>query len=64
MRAASSAEASPTVTVIAESLCQPARIAPQSIEMLSPSASCRSGFGIPCTTSSLIDAQMVPVKPW
>ena len=62
--AASSAEGSPTVTVTAESLCQPCRIAPQSMEMLSPSASRRSGFGMPCTISSLIDAQMVPVKPW
>src|SRR3954447_17437085 len=62
--AASSAEGSPTVTVIAESLCQPFRIAPQSMEMLSPAASFRSRFGMPCTISLLIDAQIVPVKPW
>src|SRR3712207_2683957 len=62
--AASSADGSPTVTGTAESLCQPCRHAPQSIEMLSPSASRRSGSGMPCTTSSLIDAQIVPVKPW
>jgi len=62
--AASSVEGSPTVTVMAESLCQPSRIAPQSIEMLSPSASRRSGLGMPCTISSLIDAQIVPVNPW
>ena len=52
------------MTVTAESLCQPWRIAPQSMEMLSPSANRRSGFGMPWTISSLIDAQMVPVKPW
>ena len=62
--AASSAEGSPTVTVTAESLCQPLRIAPQSMEMLSPSASARSRLGMPCTISSLIEAQMVPVNPW
>ena len=63
-RAASSAEASPTVTVIAESLCQPFRMAPQSMEMLSPAASVRFGSGMPCTISWLIDAQIVPVNPW
>src|SRR4051795_12521370 len=63
-RPAPSAEGSPTVTVIAESLCQPLRIAPQSMEMLSPSTSARFGFGMPCTISLLIDAQIVPVKPW
>ena len=64
MSAASSAEGSPTVRVTAESPCQPSRMAPQSMEMLSPAASARVGFGMPCTISSLIDAQMLPVKPW
>jgi hypothetical protein len=64
MSAASSADGGPTVTVTAESPCQPLRMAPQSIEMLSPSASVRLWFGIPWTISSLIDAQMLPVKPW
>ena len=53
----------PTPTVIAESPCQPCTIAPQSSEMMSPSRSFRLRDGIPCTTSSLIDAQIVPVKP-
>jgi hypothetical protein len=62
--AASSADGSPTVTVTAESPCQPLRMAPQSMEMLSPMASTRSARGMPCTISLLIEAQMLPVKPW
>ena len=53
----------PTARVIAESPCQPSKIAPQSSEMMSPSRSLRLRDGIPCTTSSLIEAQIVPVKP-
>jgi len=34
------------------------------MEMLSPSASARRRSGMPCTISLLIDAQMLPVKPW
>jgi len=49
---------SPIATVIAASPCQPSTIAPQSIEITSPSTSSR-GPGMPCTTSSLTDAQMV-----
>ncbi len=50
-------------TVIAASPCQPSTIAPQSMEMTSPSASPRSP-GMPCTTSSLTEAQIEPGKPW
>ena len=50
---------SPTATVIAASPCHPSTIAPQSIEMMSPDASTRPP-GMPCTTSSLTEAQMVP----
>jgi hypothetical protein len=39
-------------------------MAPQSIEMSSPSASTRSGRGIPWTTSAPTEAQIEPVKPW
>ena len=49
----------PTATVMAESPCQPSTMAPQSMETTSPSASTRSP-GMPCTTSSLTDAQIVP----
>ena len=50
---------SPTATVTAASPCQPSRIAPQSIEMMSPSPSTRPP-GMPCTISSLTEAQMEP----
>ncbi len=53
----------PTATVIAASPCQPSTMAPQSIEITSPSAS-TCAPGMPCTTWSLTDVQMVPVKPW
>jgi hypothetical protein len=54
---------SPIATVMAASPCQPSTIAPQSIEMMSPSRSTREP-GMPWTTSSLTDAQITPVKPW
>ena len=54
---ATSGAGSPTATVIAASPCQPSTIAPQSMEMTSPSARTRSP-GMPCTTSSLTDAQI------
>ena len=56
-----SGRTSPTATVIAASPCQPSTIAPQSIEMTSPSCSTREP-GMPCTTSSLTDAQIVAGK--
>lgn len=55
---------SPTGTVMAESPCQPSRIAPQSMEMMSPSRSLRRSVGMPWTTSSFTEAQMVAGKPW
>ena len=58
-----SAGTSPTATVIAASPCQPSTMAPQSSETTSPSTSTRSP-GMPCTTSSLTDAQIEPGKPW
>ncbi len=51
----------PTATVIAASPCQPSTIAPQSMEITSPSARTRPP-GIPWTTSSLTEAQIVPGK--
>ncbi len=54
---------SPTATVIAASPCQPSTMAPQSIETTSPSSITRSP-GMPCTTSSFTETQMLPVKPW
>jgi hypothetical protein len=56
-----SAGTSPTGTVIAASPCQPSTMAPQSIEITSPSARTRSP-GMPCTTWSLTEAQMEPGK--
>jgi len=63
-----SAGTSPTATVMAASPCQPrpsssATIAPQSMEITSPSASTRPP-GMPWTTSSLTEVQMVAGKPW
>ncbi len=49
---------SPIGTVMAASPCHPSTMAPQSMEMTSPSRSTRSP-GMPCTTSSLTEAQMV-----
>ena len=54
----------PTATVTAASPCQPSRIAPQSIEIRSPSASTVVGDGMPCTTCSLTDAQIDAGNPW
>ncbi|KWX07052.1 hypothetical protein TR74_20085 [Carbonactinospora thermoautotrophica] len=59
----SSGVTSPTGTVTAESPCQPSRIAPQSIERMSPSRSTRLP-GMPWTISSLTEAQMVAGNPW
>jgi hypothetical protein len=63
MSSSSSGATSPTGTVMAESPCQPSTIAPQSREMMSPSRSRRRRDGMPCTTSSLIDAHMTAGKP-
>ncbi len=49
---------SPIATVIAASPCQPSTMAPQSMEITSPSTSTRLP-GMPCTTSSLTEAQIV-----
>ena len=46
---------------MAASPCHPATMAPQSMEITSPSASTR-GPGMPCTTSSLTEAQIVAGK--
>ncbi len=63
IRAATSSGTSPRATETAASPCQPSTMAPQSIETRSPSASTRAP-GTPCTTSSLTDTQIEPVKPW
>ena len=61
---ACSAEIVPTPTVTAASPCQPLTMAPQSMEMMSPSASRRSGLGMPCTISLLTDVHSVAGYPW
>ena len=48
----------PTAMVTAASPCQPSRIAPQSTEIRSPSASTWRGAGMPCTICSFTDAQI------
>ncbi len=53
----------PTPTVTAASPCQPPTMAPQSTEIRSPAASRTSGRGMPCTTSSLTEVQIVAGKP-
>ncbi len=53
-----SAEMVPTPTVRAASPCQPRTMAPQSIEMMSPSRRIRRGLGMPCTISSFTDVQI------
>ena len=58
-RGSSAAAIAPTPTVMAASPCQPSTIAPQSMEMMSPSRSTRPRLGMPCTTSSLTEAQIV-----
>ncbi len=50
---------SPTPTDSAESPCQPSRIAPQSMEITSPTRSTCSSLGMPCTTCSFTDVQML-----
>ena len=52
----------PTGTVTAESPKNPSSLAPMSIETMSPSVSGRS-FGMPCTTCSFTDAQIVAGYP-
>ena len=49
----------PTPTVRAASPCHPPTMAPQSMEMMSPSPRLRRGLGMPCTISSFTDVQMV-----
>ena len=49
----------PTPTVKALSDCHPSRINPQSIESTSPSFRMVLSEGMPCTTSSLTEAQML-----
>ena len=48
----------------AASPCQPSTIAPQSIEIRSPSRSIAFGDGMPCTISSFTEVQIVAGKPW
>ena len=55
---------SPTNIVSAESEWNPSQIAPKSKERMSPSDRTRVGEGMPCTTSSLIEAQIDAGKPW
>ena len=50
---------SPTITVTAESPWKPSQMAPQSSDSTSPAFSTRVFDGMPCTISSLTDAQMV-----
>ena len=57
-RRASGRVGSSSTNVTAESPFQPANSAPQSIETMSPGCSARSP-GMPCTTCSLIEAQIV-----
>ena len=54
---------SPTPMVNAASPCQPSTMAPQSIEMMSPSRSGRSS-GMPCTIMLFGEAQITAGKPW
>ena len=56
--ARSAADTAPTAMVTAASPCQPSRIAPQSTEIRSPSASTASAAGMPCTICSLTEAQI------
>ncbi len=49
----------PTGTVTAASVNTPSCCRPKSIATMSPSCRTRSGRGMPCTTSSLMDAQIV-----
>jgi hypothetical protein len=54
----------PTPTVTAASPCHPARIAPQSMETMSPSCSRRCWLGMPCTISEFTDVQIDAGYPW
>ncbi len=58
-KASSIAISVPMPKVTAASPCQPSMIAPQSIDTRSPAASFSSGVGMPCTTRSLTDEQML-----
>ena len=60
----SSGAISPTPTVRAASPCQPSTMAPQSMEMMSPSRSTVSGRGMPCTMTWLTDVQIDAGYPW
>ena len=62
--ASSTRMSAPTPNVIAESPCQPSTIAPQSMDTRSPGARISVADGMPCTTRSLTDAQMLAGKPW
>ena len=53
----------PTPNVIAESPCQPSTIAPQSMDTRSPAARVSPADGMPCTTRSFTDEQMLAGKP-
>ena len=57
--AAPSGRPGPTMIVRAASPCQPATIAPQSMDTRSPAASSRSAAGIPCTISSFTEMHSV-----
>ena len=64
IRSTSSIEGgSPTCTDTAESACQPSRMQPASMDSRSPSRRILVASGMPCTTSSFTDAQMVAGKP-
>ena len=54
-----SGRTSPTATVIAASPCQPSTIAPQSMEIDVAVLRATRSPGMPCTTSSLTEAQIV-----
>ena len=58
-----SAVTSPTATVVAASLCQPSTMAPQSMEIMSPSFRTTSSDGMPWTTTSFTEVQIVAGKP-
>ncbi len=62
--ASSAGISAPTPKVMAASPCQPSTMAPQSIDTRSPWASTSSPDGIPCTTRSLTEEQMLAGKPW
>ena len=61
MRRWASGSICPTPAVKAASPCQPSMMAPQSMEMMSPSSS-RYGPGMPCTITSFGEAQITPGK--